>query len=258
MKIVVLVKPVPDINRVRFDAERGRVIREGVPLEENPFDLHALELALKIKDSIGAEVIVLGMAPPQGERALRDCLARGADRAILLSDIAFAGSDTFATSLALSNAIRKLGRVDLILCGEKTTDGDTGQVGPEVASMLSLPFLPNLCELKKISPKEIKGVCDLGDKYLAKTSLPAVISVKKELNVPRLPTLRRKVKSFEEKVEVWRASDIGGGPYGLKGSKTSVVKVTIPKEEGRKGVVLDVKEGVRVLLSILSSIRGEV
>ncbi len=257
MRIVVLVKPVPDINRVRFDAEKGRVIREGVPLEENPFDLHALEFALKIKDSIGAEVIALGMAPPQGERALRDCLARGADRAILLSDVTFAGSDTFATSLALSNAIRKLENVDLIVCGEKTTDGDTGQVGPEVASMLSLPFLPNLCELREISQEEISGICDLGDKYLAKVTLPAVISVKKELNVPRLPTLRHKVKSLEETVEVWRGSDIGGGPYGLMGSKTSVVKVTIPKEEGRKGVMLNVEEGVRVLLSIISSIRGE-
>ena len=133
ISIVVPIKQVPDMERVKFDKEKGTVDRSSAPGEINPFDLNALEAAVQIKEKLGATVTTVSMGPPQAEAALRDALSRGADRGILLVDKAFAGADTWATSYTLASAIQRLGQTDLIVCGEKTVDGDTAQVGPAVA-----------------------------------------------------------------------------------------------------------------------------
>ncbi|MEM2189160.1 MAG: electron transfer flavoprotein subunit beta/FixA family protein, partial [Nitrososphaerota archaeon] len=188
LRIIVLIKQVPDIEKVRFDVETGRIDRSSAPAETNPFDLHALEAGLQIKEKLGGSVTVISMGPRQAESSLKDALARGADRAILLTDPRLAGADTIATAKALAAAIRKLGEFDLILCGEKTVDGDTGQVGPEVAELLGIPHAAYVCEIREIAHEWIKVVSDMGDKYLYELKLPALLTVTRELNSPRLPT----------------------------------------------------------------------
>jgi len=176
LRIIVLLKQVPDIEKVRFDVETGRIDRSSAPAETNPFDLHALEAGLQIKEKLGGSVTVISMGPRQAESSLKDALARGADRAILLTDPRLAGADTIATAKALAAAIRKLGEFDLILCGEKTVDGDTGQVGPEVAELLGIPHAAYVCEIREIAHEWIKVVSDMGDKYLYELKLPALLT----------------------------------------------------------------------------------
>ncbi len=141
MRIIVPIKQVPDMNQVRFEVDRGRVDRSSAGVEINPFDLNALEAAVQIKEDMGGTVTAISMGPHQAESSLRDALARGADDAVLLENRKFAGADTLATSYTIACAIRKLGAFDLILCGEKTVDGDTGQVGPEIAEHLNIPHI---------------------------------------------------------------------------------------------------------------------
>lgn len=258
MNIVVLMKPVPDIEKVRFDVEKGVVDRSSVKLEINPFDLHAIEAAVRIKESLGGLITVISMAPPHAEQALRDALARGADRAILLSDLRFAGSDTLATSYTLASAIRKLGSFDLIICGEKSVDGDTGQVGPEVAEFLGIPHASYVTEIREVSRGYLTVVSDLGRAYyLVKIKLPALISVTKDVNVPRKPKLKDLMAAKKARVEVWTADDLRGfidlGRLGLNGSATRVVKAYYALEKGRDGVKVYGDEGVRKVIELLIS-----
>jgi electron transfer flavoprotein beta subunit len=256
MDIVVLVKVVPNIDRVRFDMEKGTVDRSSAESEINPFDLNALEAALQIKEKFGGKIIALSMGPQSAEGVYRDVFARGAERAILLSDRRFAGADTLATSCTLSEAIRKLEHFDLVLCGEKTTDGDTGQVGNEVAEFLDIPSLYYVSMLG-IDNGNIYATVELdGEKLVYKVDTPALLSVTKDANVPRLPTLREKLEARKKSIEIWDAEKLGGNAerYGAKGSPTRVAKTVVPKEEGRKGrVYRDVKEGIDALLSVLEA-----
>ena len=160
--LVVLIKPSPDIEKVRFDTVRGVVDRSSAPLEINPFDLNALEAAVQIKEKLGGEITAISMAPPMAEPVLKDAIARGADRAILLTDKRFAGADTLATSYTLASAIKKLGKFDLIICGEKTVDGDTAQVGPEVAEHLGIPHVAYVSRIKEISRERLLVVSRYG------------------------------------------------------------------------------------------------
>ena len=255
LRIVVLLKQVPDIEKVRFDVETGRIDRSSAPAETNPFDLNALEAALQIKEKHGGEVTVISMGPKQAESSLRDALARGADKAILLSDPKLAGADTIATARALAAAIRKISNYDLILCGEKTVDGDTGQVGPEVAEFLGLPHAAYVCEIREITKEKITVVSDMGDKYLYELKLPALLTVTKELNSPRLPTLRDLLKARRLPVEVWTAEDlseyVSPNELGYQGSKTHVVKVVIPTTEHRKGIIFRGDDAVERIAKIL-------
>jgi len=254
-KIVVLIKQVPDIEKVRFDVETGRVDRSSAPAETNPFDLHALEAGLQIKERLGGRVTVISMGPRQAESSLRDALARGADRAILLTDPRLAGADTIATARALAAAIRKLGEFDLVLCGEKTVDGDTGQVGPEVAELLGIPHAAYVCEIREVAPDRIVVVSDMGDKYLYELSLPALLTVTRELNTPRLPTLKDLLRARKLPVEVWTADDLSEyvpvNMVGYQGSRTRVVKVVIPSTEHRRGVILRGDDAVERIARIL-------
>jgi len=255
LRIGVLIKQVPDIEKVRFDVETGRIDRSSAAAETNPFDLNALEAAIQIKEKFGGFITVISMGPKQAESSLRDALARGADRAILLTDKRFAGADTIATSRALAAAIRKLGGFDLILCGEKTVDGDTGQVGPEVAELLDIPHVAYVCEIRDVSAEKVVVVSDMGDKYLYEAKLPALLTVTKELNTPRLPSLKDVLKARKKQIEIWDADSLseyeGVNKFGIRGSKTLVVKVVIPGTEHRKGAIFKGEDAAEKLFKIL-------
>ena len=240
-RIIVPIKQVPDMSQVKFDAEKGRVDRSSAGAEINPFDLNALEAAVQMKDKLGGMVTTISMGPPSAESALRDALSRGADEAVLLVDSAFAGADTLATSYALAAAIKKLGESDLIICGEKTVDGDTGQVGPEIAEHLGIPHVAYVSEIKEMGEKMVL-VCEMEDnRYLIESGFPLLITVTKDINVPRLPSLRNTLKARRAKIEIWTADDLTPNVdrriFGLQGSPTRVHKVTVPTEKGRKGEI---------------------
>jgi len=241
-KIIVLLKQVPDIEEVKFDTEKGTLDRSSAKAEPNPFDLNALEAGVQIKEKLGGTITVVSMGPPQAESALRDALARGADRAILLTDKKFGGADTLATSYTLASAIKKLGNFDLIICGEKTVDGDTGQVGPEVAEHLGIPHVAYVSEIKKCDKEGFVTVSQMGEyRYLTELKSFGLITVTKDINEPRLPSLRDKLKARKSEIEIWSVDDLTNGAdrnkFGIMGSPTSVYKITIPSVEGRRGKI---------------------
>jgi len=256
LSIIVPIKQVPDIERVRFDIEKGRIDRSSAPGETNPFDLNALEAAVRIKEQLGGMITAISMGPPQAISTLRDAIARGADEAILLTDIKFAGADTLATSYTLASAIRKIGKFDLIICGEKTVDGDTGQVGPEIAAFLNIPHVAYVCEIRKISCEGMVVVSDMGDAYyLVEISFPVLITVTKDINTPRLPTLKDKIKARKKQVTIWTARDLEDiadpRKFGYAGSPTQVYKITFPSVKNRKGMLFEGEEGIPKIVSIL-------
>ncbi len=234
MHIVVCVKQVPETTEVEIDPARGTLIRDGVPSTVNPFDMYAIEEALRLRERLGGTITALSMGPPQAESALRDAIALGCDRAVLLSDSLFAGSDTLATSYTLACGIRKLGFYDLVICGLKTTDGDTGQVGPGLAEELGIP---NVSYVRKVIPMEggeISVERTLDDRIeTISAPLPCVITVTKEINQPRLPSLRGKMAARKANVTVWKPEDLGCDParLGSEGSPTWVVKVFHPTSQ---------------------------
>lgn len=233
MKIVVCVKQVPDTTEVKINPETNTLIREGVASIVNPFDMYAVEEALRIKDKIpGTTVTVLSMGPPQAAECLKEAIAMGADAAVLLSDRAFAGADTLATSYTLAKGIEKIGAVDLILCGKQAIDGDTAQVGPEIAEKLGIP---HLTYVKKLNEIDVHGLVaermtEEGYERL-QVSLPALLTVVKEINEPRLPSLKGKMRAKKEQISVWTAEMIGAAPekVGLEGSPTWVKRIFVPE-----------------------------
>jgi electron transfer flavoprotein beta subunit len=258
LNLVVLVKQVPEMDKVKFDVERGKINRSSAGTEVNPFDLNALETAVKIKEGFGGKVTTISMGPSQAESALRETIARGADRAILLTDLEFGGADTLATSYTLASAIKKLEGFDLIVCGEKTVDGDTGQVGPEVAQHLGIPHISYVSEIRDVSKEKIVVKNDMLEYYyILQSKLPALIAVTKDINVPRLPSLRDKLKARKAEVERWTAEDLADvadvSKFGLSGSPTWVSKISIPSEKGRKGIMFkgEPKEVAKKLIDAL-------
>lgn len=231
MNIIVCIKQVPDTAEVRINPETGTLIRDGVPSIINPFDMNAIEAGLQLRENVGGKVTVLTMGPPQAESALRDALAMGADDAVLLSDRAFAGSDTWATSNILSKAISKLG-ADVIICGKQAIDGDTAQVGPEVAEFLNIPHISYVRRLDDIAEKTIKVQRLMDEGYdVVESSLPVLLTVVKELNEPRLPSLKGKMAAKKAEIKKWGLADIGAeeNDIGLKGSPTKVKNVFAPE-----------------------------
>jgi len=234
MNIIVCIKQVPETQEVRLDPVTHTLKREGIAAIINPFDLYALEEGLRIKDAQGGKVTVITMGPPQAEAALREALGFGADAAVLLSDKAFAGADTWATALTLAKAIDKLGGADLIFCGKQAIDGDTAQVGPMLATILNIPYA---AWARKLSFADgnltVERLLDHGYDAVA-TSLPALITVVKEINDPRVPSFKAKLKAKKETIPVWGLADLGleAGDVGLSGSFTQVVKVFPPPSRG--------------------------
>jgi electron transfer flavoprotein beta subunit len=233
MHFLVCIKQVPDTTDVKIDPKTNTLMREGVVSIVNPFDMYAVEEALRLRDRIGdSKVTAVTMGPPQAETALREVLAMGVDIGILLSDRAFAGSDTWATSYALSMAVRKLGNVDVILCGKQASDGDTAQVGPGMATHLDLPQITYVRKVETIDASQIvaERLLESGTE-LIRSSLPCLLTVVKEINEPRLPSLKGKMAAKKAVITKWSAADIGAEPkkVGLDGSPTKVVKIFTPK-----------------------------
>jgi len=231
MKIAVCIKQVPDSSEVRINPETGTLMREGVPSIINPYDMHAIEAALQIKEINGAEVTVLTMGPPQAETALKDAIAMGADEAVLLTDRAFAGSDTWATSYTLAQALRKL-TPDLIFCGKQAIDGDTAQVGPEVAEMMGIPHVAYIRKIEAVGDDAIRVQRLMDDGYdVIDAKTPVLMTVVKELNDPRLPGIKGKMKAKKYEVKKWTAADIEAKAefVGLPGSPTQVNKIFAPE-----------------------------
>ena len=258
MNIVVCIKQVPDTAEVKINPETGTLIREGVPSIINPFDMHALEAGLQIKERVNGRVIVLTMGPPQAETALRDAISMGADEGILLSDRAFAGSDTWATSFTLSKAIQKIG-ADIIICGKQAIDGDTAQVGPETAEFLNIPHIAYVRKLEEITDTSIRVQRLMDDGYdVIESTLPVLLTVVKELNEPRLPSLKGKMTAKKAEIKKWSRADIMAdeNDLGLKGSPTQVKNIFSPEaRSGRKILEGTPEEQVDALLLELRGVK---
>jgi len=240
MNIIVLVKQVPDTAEVKINRETNTLIRDGVPSIINPYDMYAIEEALRLREKHGGKVTAVTMGPPQASEALKEAISLGADEAVLISDRAFAGADTWATSYALSMAIRKIGVYDLVIAGKQAIDGDTAQVGPETADMLGLPFVAYIRKIEQVEGNKMVAERLMDEGYdVVETSLPAVITVVKEINTPRLPSLKGKMKAKSLKVTAWTARDIGadGNKIGLKGSPTQVVRIFPPSPRGQREIL---------------------
>lgn len=256
MNIVVCIKQVPDTTEVKLDPKTGTLIREGVPSIINPDDKAGLEEALKIKDKTGAKVTVITMGPPQADVALREAYAMGADEVILLTDRAFAGSDTWATSSALAGALKKLD-YDLIIAGRQAIDGDTAQVGPQVAEHLHLPSISYVEEIQEIAEDHLVLRRQFEDRYqIIKVKLPCLLTTLGEMNEPRYMRVSRVYDAYREEglIKVWSVNDIevDHANLGLKGSPTKVKK-SFTKGAKTAGKVFDVeaKEGAKIILDKL-------
>jgi electron transfer flavoprotein beta subunit len=238
MNIVVCLKQVPDTNEVRIDPKTGTLIREGVPSIINPDDKNALEEALALKELHGAKVTVLSMGPPQAEKALREALAMGADEAILLTDRAFAGADTLATSRALACALEKI-PYDIVFAGRQAIDGDTAQVGPEIAEHLDLPQITYV-EKVTVEGKELKVKRALEDGYeIIRVKMPVLLTAIKELNQPRYMDIRCIFEATKKNIAIWSTKDIvvDKALLGLSGSPTKVKKSSTKEAKGKGELV---------------------
>ncbi|MHB1651988.1 MAG: electron transfer flavoprotein subunit beta/FixA family protein [Desulfitobacteriaceae bacterium] len=239
MHLVVCLKQVPDTSEVRIDPNTNTLMREGVPSIINPYDAHALEEAIRLKEKMGGKVTIISMGPPQAKEALKKAMSFGADRAILLSDRAFAGSDSLATAYILTVAIQKVNEtepIDIVFTGKEAIDGDTAQTGPGIAQRLGFPQLTYAIKVRDIDNVSVTIERKTeGGREVAKTMLPALITVEKELNELRYATLPNMMKAAAYEPEVWEAKSL---PYdivqmGLKGSPTSVSRIFPPP--GRSG-----------------------
>ena len=239
MNCIVCIKQVPDTAEVRINPETNTLIREGVPSIINPYDLHAVEAALQIREKVGGKVTVITMGPPQAEEALRETVSMGVDEVKLISDRAFAGSDTWATSYTLSKAIEKLG-YDIILCGKQAIDGDTAQVGPEVAEFLNIPHIAYVKKIEDVGASSIKVHRLMDDGYdVVESSVPVLLTVVKEINVPRLPSLKGKMAAKKAVIERMdsKAIDAEEENLGLKGSPTQVKNIFAPQAKTERKVL---------------------
>jgi electron transfer flavoprotein beta subunit len=240
MKIIVCLKQVPDAKDVRLDPKTNTLSREGVQAIMNPYDRHALEAAVRLKEEHGGTVTVLSMGPPQAEAMLREAVSCGADEAVLVSDRAFAGADTWATTYTLSQAIKKIDDFDLILCGKQAIDGDTAQVGPGLAERLDIPFVAYVRKINNCTAKSIRVERLMDDGFdLLEVPLPALFTVVKEINEPRIPSLKGKMRAKKIDITKLTAVDIEADPeqLGLKGSTTQVVKVFSPERKGERAML---------------------
>lgn len=259
MNIIIPIKQVPETNNVKMDKEKGTMIREGVETVINPLDLYALETGIQLKEKVGGKITVVSMGPPSAAKALKEALAMGCDDAVLLSDKKFAGSDTWATSYTIAQAIKKIVDYDLIITGERATDGDTGQVGPGIAAWLDLPLATYVSKIEKVDGNKlvVERLVEEGYQKLH-MPMPALLTVVKEISNPRLPTLRGKKRARATEIPIFTAEkmNLNQDALGLNGSPTKVVKIDFPsvtrggtvvKAEGEDGV----EEAVDRLLDFL-------
>jgi electron transfer flavoprotein beta subunit len=240
MNIIVCIKQVPDAKDVRLDPVTNTLAREGVESIMNPYDQHALEAAVTLKESIGGEVTVMTMGPPQAAEVLRQAISCGADRAVLVSDRSFAGADTWATAYTLAQAVRQLGSFELIICGKQAIDGDTAQVGPGLAMRLNIPYATCIQKIRAADESTIVLERMMDDGYdVLQASYPLLFTVVKDINQPRVPSLKGKMKAKKAEITVLSAADIEADPasIGLAGSPTKVVKVFPPEPRGERAML---------------------
>jgi electron transfer flavoprotein beta subunit len=258
MHFVVCIKQVPETTDVRINPETNTLIREGVASIINPFDMYAIEEGVRLRERLGGKVTAISMGPPQAEAALRDAIAMGVDEGILVSDRAFAGSDTWATSYTLAMAIRKIGDYSMIICGKQASDGDTAQVGPGIAAHLDLPQITYVRKIEEVTPEHIVAERLMEDGYEAiRAPLPCLLTVVKELNQPRLPSLKGKLAAKKAQIPRWTAADLKCDPagLGLDGSPTKVVKIfTPPPRAGGQMLTGEPEQMVRELTEKLKDV----
>jgi electron transfer flavoprotein alpha/beta subunit len=231
LSIIVCIKQVPETTEVEIDPETGRLMREKYAAVVNPFDEYALEEGIRLRERYGGTVKVLTMGPPMAEEALRDAIAMGCDEAWLATDRAFAGADTWATSFTLAQCIRRISPFDLIICGLKTTDGDTGQTGPELAQHLGIPHICYVNRILEISGGMIRATRMLDDGVeTLEAPLPVLLTVTKEINTPRLATLTGRLRAKRAEIKTITLKDLSGDPksFGLEASPTRVIRVFTP------------------------------
>jgi electron transfer flavoprotein beta subunit len=242
MRIIVGIKQVPGTTKVEIDPETGVLKRDGVESKMNPYDLYALETALRIKEQLGGTVAVVSMGPPQAAAVIREAYLMGADDGVLLSDRKFAGSDVLATAYTIAQGIRAMGEFDLIICGKQTTDGDTAQVGPAVAEFLNIPHVAWVSAITAITTERIVVEQDLAESYEKVAMIyPCLITVEKGIVQPRLPSYRRKLATADRLVRVMGLPDLSDSNalrYGLDGSATSVERI-FPPETHQDQVIWD-------------------
>ena len=239
MHILVCIKQVPGTTNVQIDPEKGTLKREGVEAIINPFDEYAIEEAVRLKEKVGGKVTVVTMGPPQAEVALRQAISVGCDEAILVGDRAFAGADTWATAYALSTAIKTISDFGIIFCGKQATDGDTAQVGPSVAEMLNIPHIAYVRKIEEVGENFIKVQRMMEDGYdLIESPVPCLLTVVKEINTPRIPSLRGKMLAKKAVIKQLNAQSINADTKktGLAGSPTQVKKIFTPPQ--RKGALV--------------------
>jgi electron transfer flavoprotein beta subunit len=231
MRVVVCVKQVPNTTDIKIDPETNTLVREGVESILNPFDAYAVEEAIRTKDKLGCETVALTMGPPQAEAVLREAISHGIDSGVLVCDRAFAGGDTWATSYTLAMALKKIGDLGVIFCGKQASDGDTAQVGPGIATHLDLPQITYVRKIHEIDDKHIvaERMLENGSEII-ECSVPCIVTVVKELNDPRLPSLKGKMAAKRAEIPRWAPADLGcvAENIGLDGSPTKVVKVFSP------------------------------
>lgn len=231
MRVIVCIKQVPNTTNVQIDEKTGTLKREGVESIINPFDEYAIEEGVRLKERFGGKVTAITMGPPQAETALREAISRGIDEAVLVSDRAFAGADTLATSYTLAKAIHALGEFDLIICGKQATDGDTAQVGPGIAEKLNIPHVAYVKKIDSVENNLIKVERMMEDGYdIIEMPLPALITVVKEINTPRIPSIKGKFAAKKAVIPHWGVKELGAdrSKIGLTGSPTQVMKIFSP------------------------------
>ncbi len=255
MNIIVCIKQVPDTANVKIDPQTNTLIREGVESIINPFDMYAIEEAVRTKEKLGGSVLAVTMGPPQADAALREAISMGVDEAVLVSDRAFAGSDTWATSYTLACAIKKIGKFDIIFCGKQAADGDTAQVGPGVSMHLDIPQVTYVKKIEEVTPDHARVERMTEEGYeVIEVPLPVLFTVVKEINEPRIPSLKGKMRAKSAQIRTLTANDIDADEksLGLNGSPTQVVKIfTPPPREGGQMLTGSTEEIVDKLVEVL-------
>lgn len=238
MKIAVCIKQVPGGTNVQVDPVTGVLLRDGVDSKINPYDLYALESAFQIKKKVSSEIGVISMGPPQAKAVIRESFSMGVDTGVLLSDRKFAGADVLATSYALAQGLKAMGEIDLIICGKQTTDGDTAQVGPEMAEYLSIPHISNISKVLEVTSEGLTVEADMGETIEIQTiSYPCLITVEKGIYTPRLPSYKHKLKTATREIKVLTFDDLDDKDekkYGLNGSPTQVERIFNPPKNADK------------------------
>ncbi len=258
MKILVCVKQVPGSNNVQVDEKTGVLIRSGVQSKMNPYDLYGIELSLILKENYGGTVETITMGPPQAKAVIQEAICMGADGGCVLSDRKFAGADVLATAYTLSQGIKKMGEFDIIICGKQTTDGDTAQVGAEIAEYLNLPNVSNVQSIDEIKDGSVFLTAGLDNKTVKmEIKMPCVISVDGDINSPRLPSYKIKKTVTDDMVKFLSFNDFSDqneNNYGLKGSATQVERIFPPEKNVDKQMLEgEYKEQAKALFKILES-----